>query len=204
MASDSYAANPRVRRPVADSAAEDRRNVAQWDMGLHRGLTRLEIASSTPPRDSAGAWASEVNQAVQAQAEQARVNPPTVRFETEAQVVQIPSDGHSSSGMSRGHQHTVSAPSINTPREAKRHGWYHGPMATTSSGAEGPGDRYSRVERMIHPNLANGFTGFTSTVPQTVHEHPPPVERDPNSDPLRRLEALVAVATSEGSTATAY
>ncbi len=105
--------------------------------------------------------------------------------------------------MSRGHQHTVSAPSINTPREAIRHGWYHGPMATTSSGAEGPGDRYSRVERMIHPNLANGFTGFTSTVPQTVHEHPPPVERDPNSDPLRRLEALVAVATSEGSTATA-
>ncbi len=79
MAIDSDAANPRVLMPAADSAAEDRRNVAQWDMGLHRGLTRLEIASSTPPRDSAGAWASEVNQAVQAQAEQARVNPPTVR-----------------------------------------------------------------------------------------------------------------------------
>ncbi|KAM0537667.1 hypothetical protein ACHAO3_007919 [Verticillium nonalfalfae] len=49
--------------------ADDRRN---WDMGLHRGLTRLDLRSNnvTPPHDSAGAWANEVNQAVQAQAEQ--------------------------------------------------------------------------------------------------------------------------------------
>ncbi len=83
----------------------------------------------------------------------------------------------------------------------KRHGWYHGPVTITSGGEM---ERNSRVDRMVHPNLANGFTGFTSAVPQTVHEHRPLMEREPSPDPMRRLEALVAVATSEGSTATAY
>ncbi len=68
----------RPSSPSAEVATEDRRNVVHWDMGLHRGLTRLDI--NTPPRDSAGAWASETNQAVQAQAERAA---PTVRFDTE-------------------------------------------------------------------------------------------------------------------------
>ncbi len=82
--SDPHPARALMHVAEAAAAAEERRNVAQWDMGLHRGLTRLEIASSTPPRDGAGAWASEVNQAVQAQAEQARAaNQPMVRFETD-------------------------------------------------------------------------------------------------------------------------
>jgi C2H2 transcription facotor len=133
--------------------------------------------------------------AVQAQADQVRLNPPTVRFEPEAQVVHIPAH-NSNMGMARGHHHTMSAPAIHTPRENKRHGWYHGPV-----GGDLPAER--RVDRMVHPNLAEGFSGFPSRVPQTVHEQQPLVtEPRDNPDPMRRLEALVAVATNE-STATA-
>jgi len=218
---------------AAEASAEERRGVPQWDMGLHRGLTRLEIASSTPPRDSASSWATEANQVIQAQAEQARANPPTVRFEAEAQVVQLPPSSSPSATMSRGHQHTMSAPVLNdTPREMKRRGWYHGPVTVTSAGGETTtADRGSRVDRMVHPNLAHGFAGFPARVPQTVHEqqhhHEPQQQQQPqpqpqqhqqhqqlqqpqlspnhgvNREPLRGLDALVAVATSEGNIATA-
>uniref|UniRef100_L2FDC4 C2H2 transcription factor n=1 Tax=Colletotrichum fructicola (strain Nara gc5) TaxID=1213859 RepID=L2FDC4_COLFN len=145
-----------------------------WDMGLHRGLTRLDITNTTPPRDSAGAWANEVNQAVQAQAEQVRLNPPTVRFEVE------PPSYSNSSAFTRNHHHTMSMPSI-ASRETKRHGWYHGP---TNSHVHG-----LRPEAPIHE-------------PRGPHQ--PGADRTGNPDPLRRLEALVAVATSEGTTAAAY
>ncbi|KAL0939891.1 C2H2 transcription factor [Colletotrichum truncatum] len=202
MMVDSEAAHPPALLPSTDAAAvEDRRNVSQWDMGLHRGLTRLDITSNTtPPRDSAGAWANEANQAVQAQAEQVRLNPPTVRFE-----VDPPSYSHSSA-FSRNHQHTMSAPSI-ASRDSKRHGWYHGPSASHVHGPrpEAPGHdpRGPHVNRMVHPNI-NAFPGFPArqAEPQPTQQQQP--GRGPNPDPLRRLEALVAVATSEGTTATAY
>ncbi|TDZ49969.1 C2H2 finger domain transcription factor dvrA [Colletotrichum trifolii] len=184
---------------------EDRRNVAQWDMGLHRGLTRLDITSNTtPPRDSAGAWANEVNQAVQAQAEQVRLNPPTVRFEAD------PPSYSNSSAFSRNHQHTMSAPSIAT-RDSRRHGWYHGPAASHVHGPRpepppGHDPRGPHVNRIIHPNM-NHFSGFPGRQPepQPPQQHQQHQQQQSGKpDPLRRLEALVAVATSEGTTAAAY
>ncbi|KAF4832878.1 C2H2 finger domain transcription factor dvrA [Colletotrichum tropicale] len=196
------AAHPPALLPGSDAAADGRRNVAQWDMGLHRGLTRLDITNTTPPRDSAGAWANEVNQAVQAQAEQVRLNPPTVRFEVE------PPSYSNSSAFTRNHHHTMSMPSI-ASRETKRHGWYHGP---TNSHVHGPRPeapihepRGPHVNRMIHPNM-NHFTGFPArqAEPQPPQQQQAGADRTGNPDPLRRLEALVAVATSEGTTAAAY
>lgn len=195
-------------RPIVDQPAEERRSHPQWDMGLHRGLTRLDIRGNnvTPPRDSAGSWANEVNQAVQAQAEQVRLNPPTVRFDID---VSAPQPG--SSTYSRGHHHAMSAPSITTPRENKRHGWYHGPLASPSHPVQpeqpggGPGPHVQRIE---HPNM-NAFRGFPAR--EAPREQQPPQHGQPQQGPdmrndgsSSRFDALVAVAASEGTTATAY
>jgi C2H2 transcription facotor len=212
--SDAPHAHPPPLLPSAEGASEDRRNVSHWDMGLHRGLTRLDI--NTPPRESAGAWATEAQQAL----EQARMNEgtsqgppqPSVRFDEVKQVYgpqhiggAPPMDAPLSQPRVL-HQHTMSAPALHAHREAKRHGWYGGNVTIH------PGPAPQRAERMIHPNLVNGFSGFPAREP-TVSEEPRAEEEmarthptmPSNSDPqLRRLEALVAVATSEGSTATAY
>lgn len=180
---------------------EERRNLNIYDASLQRGIGRLDINHGTPPRDSAGAWASEANKAVQAQAEQVRMNQPTVRFEDQ----QIPSYQPMNPVMaSRAfHQHTMSAP-ITTSRDAKRHGWYHGPVAPPRDARPAPQQdpRGPHVDRMVHPNFT-GFSGFPSRE-QAPPQQQQPHERPQNADHLRRLEALVAVATSEGSTAAAY
>lgn len=193
---------PGLQPSVMDGPLQDeRRNLNLYDASLQRGLNRLDINHNTPPRDSAHAWASEVNKAVQAQAEQVRLNPPTVRFEDQQPPYQVANPSAASRAL---HQHTVSAPSIATPRDNKRHGWYHGPVTVHRDAPLTPEQdpRVARVDRMVHPNFT-GFSGFP------LKEQPPPQqqqqqERPPNNDPLRRLEALVAVATSEGSTAAAY
>ncbi|RDA89473.1 hypothetical protein CP533_3633 [Ophiocordyceps camponoti-saundersi (nom. inval.)] len=187
---------PSARRPVFE-LPEERRNLNMYDASLQRGLTRLDIGRKTPPRDSAGAWASEVNQAVQAQAER------VVRFDDQV--------GR--------HQQTQSAPSPSpTPRNPKRYGWYHQPPPPPPPPPPPQSDaRAAHVDRMVHPNFT-GFSAFPVREQQQQQQHnqhhQPPVmappqpsqsqDRPPHGDPLRRLEALVAVATSEGSTATAY
>ena len=190
------AASPMVvDSEMASSQSEERRNAPQWETGLHRGLTRLDI-SNTPPhdRDGAGTWANETEHAVQAQGEQARANPPTVRFH-EPPPSYVPSSRRTPPRAY--HQHTFSAPPIGTSRENKRHGWYHGPPHGHEQG-DGSADPRSRVERMVHPNVA-AFAGFPAREGNAQ-------EQGGNSNPeaLKRLEALVAVATSEGKTATAY
>ncbi|KAG5982388.1 hypothetical protein E4U55_001982 [Claviceps digitariae] len=195
------------RRPYQPGAGEmmqpeERRNLNMYDASLQRGLNRLDLSHKTPPRDSAGSWASEVNRAVMAQAEQVQITQPTVRFEE-----QLPPSRHygSTAASSRSlHQHTMSAPSITTPRENKRHGWYHGPLSP-SHDVQFPQDmRTTHVDRIVHPNF-NGFSGFPVRE-QQQNPPPPPSQQDRQGNPesLRRLEALVAVATSEGTTATAY
>ncbi|KAI1011693.1 hypothetical protein LB503_004218 [Fusarium chuoi] len=140
---------------------DERRNLNMYDASLQRGLNRLDINHSTPPRDSAGSWASEANQAVQAQAEHVRLNPPTVRFEERPPVYQGPKPPPTSAPRSL-HQHTVSAPSITTSRENKRRGWYNGPVSVHRDGRppqEQQDPRMAHVDRMVHPNFT-GFSGF--------------------------------------------
>ncbi|KAF5019715.1 hypothetical protein F66182_8258 [Fusarium sp. NRRL 66182] len=210
---------------------DERRNLNMYDASLQRGLNRLDINHNTPPRDSAGSWASEANRAVQAQAEHVRLNPPTVRFEERP-----PTSYHDlkpTSAPRALHHHTMSAPSITTSRENKRRGWYHGPVSRPPQEQQDP--RLAHVDRMVHPNFT-GFSGFpVKDAPPPPHhhhyqhpqqppqQHPPHVQQQPQQQPppppqvqqqqqgrpgsngsLGRLEALVAVATSEGSTAAAY
>ncbi|KFG79499.1 C2H2 transcription factor [Metarhizium anisopliae] len=203
MAIDSETAYRRSFQPgVGETIQPDeRRNLNMYDASLQRGLNRLDISHKTPPRDSAGSWASEANRAVQAQAErvQMQANQPSVRFQDQVPPSrQFPASVHSGRSL---HQHTMSAPSIATPRENKRHGWYHGPAPSQAHGEHVMQDpRGAHVDRMVHPNFT-GFSGFPG------REQPAQTQQQDgkaNPDSLRRLEALVAVATSEGTTATAY
>ncbi|OAA36476.1 C2H2 transcription factor [Metarhizium rileyi] len=194
------------RRPFQSGICEtiqpdERRNLNMYDASLQRGLNRLDISHKTPPRDGAGSWASEANRAVQAQGErvQTQVSQPSVRFEDQVPPSrQFPSSVHSGRSL---HQHTMSAPLIATPRENKRHGWYNGPAPAQAAVGHVVHDaRGAHVERMVHPN----FTGFSGFPVREQQAQPPQQDGQRNPESLRRLEALVAVATSEGTTATAY
>ncbi|KAG6164774.1 hypothetical protein E4U11_000917 [Claviceps purpurea] len=197
------------RRPYQPGASEmmqpeERRNLNMYDASLQRGLNRLDINHKTPPRDSAGSWASDANRAM-AQVEQMQMSQPTVRFEDQRPPLRhygpTPAAGRSF------HQHSMSAPSITIPRENKRHGWYHGPLSPPSQGSGGQyaqDTRTTHVDRIVHPNF-NAFSGFPAREQQQPsHASHPQQERQGNSESLRRLEALVAVATSEGTAAAAY
>jgi|SRR5688572_7061935 hypothetical protein len=190
---------PRMRMPAGldGSPAERPRNANLYEPNLQRGLNRLELEHN-PSRESPSAWASEVTKAVHDQADQVRMNP-TVRFQEPP-----PSAYHGAPAMaSRSlHQQTMSAPSFASSRDSRRHGWYHGP-ARDSPGSQqqaGPDPRVAHVDRMEHPNMT-AFSGFPNREQQPQQPSP---ERSGNGDPLGRLEALVAVATSEGTAATAY
>lgn len=206
------------RSTMEHSADGHRAPPSHWETPLNRGLDRLDLEARTPPRDSAGAWASDAERAVQAQAEQSLRNQhqPSVRFETDTRGPPTHfADASTDAPYVRGHQHTMSAPAFNglTPRQLKRQAWYNGPSSSPNGGRDH--HTGSRVDRMVHPNLADGFSGFPARgVPQTVHEHQTQQQstfrQEPSayasqdrdregeqSDPLSRLDALVAVATSE-------
>lgn len=218
---DSDSRRPSIQfQVVPEPRIEDQRgHPTQWDSNLHRGLNRLDI--NTPPRDTAGTWASDATQALHARAEQARV-----RFEPEVEAMP-PSRGpmppSSSTGMmGPRHQHTVSAPAFNTPREARRHGWYNGPASGRPAG-ETILEGRPHVDRIVHPNVSS-FQGFPARDQQQpiVHQQQPQpgphgerverMERIPERpsnqggepEAMKRLEALVAVATGQGSVAAAY
>ncbi len=219
MMIDSEPPRPPALYHGGELSPDDQRGApGQWDTNLHRGLTRLDI-NNTPPRDSAGAWANEANQALLARAEQARV-----RFEPEVKTLPpapAPMAPANPPGMlGPRHQHTVSAPAFNTPRESRRHGWYNGPVANYTAG-ETIHEGRTHVSRLEHPNMSS-FQGFPARDRQPVihqHQSGPAMdradriermeripERPPNQagspESLKRLEALVAVATGQGPVAT--
>ncbi|KAJ1325663.1 C2H2 transcription facotor [Microdochium nivale] len=190
--------HPATLLPPADNLADERRDTVSWDMGLHRGLTRLDITQNrhTPPRDGASSWARDTNHAVNAEADRARTYLPSVRPGEPAVVINGPPV--MTGGPGRGyHQHTMSAPSFASTRE-KRRGWYNGPVTGHS---EEPAGKIARVERMVHPNV-HAFSGFPA------REAPPPPTTIPEDaaerDNMLRLQALVAVATGEGNATAAY
>ncbi|KAH9904324.1 hypothetical protein F4778DRAFT_59276 [Xylariomycetidae sp. FL2044] len=208
MMVDQEVAHPPALLPPASSGdAEERRNTVTWDMGLHRGLTRLDITSNNaiPPTDTASAWAREAAQAVEAGADRARMNPPVVRF-NEPMVIENGTAGMSNPPRSF-HQHTMSAPSMASSRETKRRGWYHGPVTVH---AESPPEKMARVERMVHPNISE-FSGFparenvsNTATAASAHTAPPRDDAPGERNNMLRLQALVAVATSEGNATAAY
>ncbi|OTA99033.1 hypothetical protein M426DRAFT_27886 [Hypoxylon sp. CI-4A] len=199
MIVDSEVSHPPAMLPATHSGdSDERRNTVNWDMGLHRGLTRLDIASNNPPpADPAGTWAREANLAVEAEAERVRVNPPTVRFNEPVVIERRPPVATSLPPRAY-HQHTMSAPSIASSRENKRRGWYNGPVTVH---ADAPPEKIARVDRMVHPNI-NEFPGFPAR--ENTTNPPPREESSGERGDMLRLQALVAVATSEGNATTAY
>jgi C2H2 transcription facotor len=201
MMIDPETSHPPTMLPSSESIPEERRNPTNWDMGLHRGLTMLDITSNrnTPPKDSASSWAQEANRAVEAEAERVRMNPPTVRFNEPVVVNNGPP--RNGTPPTRGfHQHTMSAPSGPGMRESRRHGWSQGPAIVHS---DAPPEKMARVERMVHPNISH-FSGFPARAEHSPPQQPPNPNHSTEKDNMLRLQALVAVATSEGSTTTAY
>ncbi|KAK4149728.1 Biofilm and cell wall regulator 1 [Chaetomidium leptoderma] len=218
MMIDSEVPRPPAQLQSSELGPDDQRGQAvQWDQNLHR-LTRLDI--NTPPRDSAGSWANEANQALLVRAEQTRV-----RFEPVPTAPPPMASANAPGILGPRHQHTVSAPAFNTPRESRRHGWYNGPV-TAHPTSETIHEGRPHVERMVHPNIG-AFQGFPAREQQPViHQQQlgSPMERmervdrlermeriperppnhGGNPESMKRLEALVAVATGQGPVATAY
>ncbi|KAI1325576.1 hypothetical protein F5Y16DRAFT_261141 [Xylariaceae sp. FL0255] len=196
MMVDSESAPPPPLHPVAN-VTEDKRSTTNWDMGLHRGLTRLDITSHPVQGDTASSWAREANQAMDAQVDRVRLNPPTVRFNEPIKMESSPPTMPITRPF---HQHTVSAPSVATLRETKRRGWYQGPVSVHT---DVPPEKMARVDRMVHPNI-HEFSGFPARErvpgPPSIPQEESPGEKDK----MLRLQALVAVATSEGNATTAY
>lgn len=185
---------PQTLLPTANTAEPDeKRSAVNWDMSLHRGLTRLDITSNPMPSDGASAWARDANQAMDVQADRVRLHPPTVRFDEPTLT-----DNLSNGASPRLHKYTMSAPSIASSREPKRRGYYQNGISTQ---AEARPEKMARVDLMVHPNIRE-FSGFPA------RENPPPrlSPRDevPGDRGMVRLETLVAVATGEGNTTKAY
>ncbi len=186
--------HPPTLLPTANAAeSEDRRSTANWDMGLHQGLTRLDIRSNPMTSDSASTWAREANQAMDAQADRVRLNPPTVRFH-ESVMTENPAKSISPRTY---HQYTMSAPSTASSRESKRRAWHQSGISTHG---ETPLGQMTRVDRMVHPNVRE-FSGFPA---RENPSRPTPREEAPGERGLVRLETLVAVATGEGNATKAY
>lgn len=225
------------RVPFPRSTYQGRRPepLPQFTMPLHRDMNRLELEPQRQtPQDGASVWADEVNSAVLAQADQSR-GPPMVRFEPGP-----PREQFATFAPPARPTH-VSAPPI-TPREAKRRGWYAGPISTEappvhfqqrispegSSSSEGiPGTPGSASVTEYQPRIvhSSGWVESTQNMQPQQHNvhsnirnassagpgHPNysygtgepaqmqserPEQNKANS--MLRLEALVAVATSEG------
>jgi C2H2 transcription facotor len=232
--------------PSSEPYREGVRDTQPWEMGAPRYPDRLDIGrGSSSSNDSAAAWASEANWAVQARAEQARAPPSQVRFEESSYLERT----------QRVYQHQ-SAPVV-TPREAKRQAWYHGPVSAHhqqppvdpqlqrtspegSSSSDGvPGTPSSTNARDSNPSImhSNGYvesrdsypvhdprsgsthdlSGYANYPPTNgpdasytyAHGHQAPQVEPQHQVPkasdssMLRLEALVAVATSEENVAAA-
>ncbi|KAI9676833.1 MAG: hypothetical protein M1817_006672 [Caeruleum heppii] len=109
-------------RPI--SGPDDRRGVPEWDMSLHRNLTRLDI-TSTPPKESPWPNATSGGQGLRRPDQQESGQRPG-QVQQPSNVGPVPVR----------HEQSIPSPEAvgktpETPRKNKRHGWYHGPLPAT-------------------------------------------------------------------------
>ena len=143
-----------------NSGPNDRRGHASWDMSLHQGLTKLDLASGTPPSDS-GAWPQ------QAINEQVPIGQQPDRRTQAAPIL---------------HQESQKRPSETphypnpTPNRAKRQGWYIGHIGGgqqraspgDSSSSEGVPTTPSFSAAEHHPSIVHSNGYIESTLPDAV------------------------------------
>ncbi|KAI0389938.1 hypothetical protein F5Y17DRAFT_95064 [Xylariaceae sp. FL0594] len=191
---------PTRTRPLFPSNAansvesEEKRNLTWWDTKTQNGSTRPDTTYQPALQvNNVSGWTRDPSQrSTETQVDRPRVNAPTVRFHesvrTETAAPSLPSRAL--------HQHTMSAPSIASSRE-KRRAW----LQSAGSHPDTPPGKMARVDRMIHPNISE-FPGFPAR--ESLQPRPSRDENTSGRGNMLRLEALVAVATSEGSTTTAF
>lgn len=138
-----------------DPYQHERPGSQQWDQGINRTMTRLDIQEPSPV-DAANSWAAETNRAIQTRGEQARAQP-TVRFEESAYSGRPPTSGGSY------RQAHASAPPL-TPTKAKRMGWYHGPMV---SAAPPQGNPYQQPVMRTSPVESSGSEAGVPSTPSS-------------------------------------
>lgn len=147
-----------VRPPIypgpaayASSGPNDRRGHASWDMSLHQNLTKLDLASGTPPRDQ-GPWnqhASSNPRPYGEQSNQAFHGPPVViHQESQKRAAENP------------HYPTTHS------NRAKRQGWYAGPP---------PGGQQSTSQPRTSPEGSSSSEGVPTTPSFTSSEHHPAI-----------------------------
>ena len=143
---------------------DDRRGHLSWDMSLHQNLTKLEIASGTPPKDP-GLWGRQVIADMQNAASNSAYGPPP------PQVMQQPAQPVPSVSFQKRSAESEHYPHPVTPNRSRRHGWYNGPLlfsqkvvkaqrtspedSSSSEGIPTP----SAVSAEYHPSIvhANGY-----------------------------------------------
>ncbi len=109
-----------------NSGPNDRRGHASWDMSLHQGLTKLDLASGTPDNDSSGWSQQAVNEQIPAgpRTEQHIQANPVLHQESQKRPSETP--------------HYPNP----TPNRVKRQGWYIGYVGGSQQRAS-PGDSSS-------------------------------------------------------------
>ena len=160
-----------VRPPVypgpstqPNSGPNDRRGHASWDMSLHQNLTKLDLASGTPPSDT-GIWSQQtISEQRNSQPDQYMQAAPILHQEPQQRPVE-----------------TSQYPTP-TPNRLKRQGIYVGHLGTSqqrtspgdSSSSEGIPTTPSHTAPEYHPAIvhSNGFiesTHPTVAVPQSYN-----------------------------------
>ncbi|KAI9814295.1 MAG: hypothetical protein M1832_005935 [Thelocarpon impressellum] len=214
------------------SGLNDRRAVPEWDMSLHRNLTRLDITTSTPPREPT-TWPQQPQPQPQPQP------PPDPTPSQHLPVVHHPMAQPPPPSGNIVQQTARPAPQQNepatrspqTPRKNKRHGWYNGPIHAQrdaapqrtspedSSSSDGVPTPSTSSVGECNPSIvhSNGWVESNSGLSTETHQTYAPgnshnesgsstaavsqPEAPKGEGDMVRLEALVAVATSEEKTA---
>lgn len=173
MQVDSPQRPPIYPGPSATSGPNDRRGHASWDMSLHQNLTKLDIANSTPPAETAPWNQQPTNEVQSAEASRQDMGPQQAPSERQPASVVVHNDSRSIPIKA---QTNVEA----TPYRAKRQGWYNGPLAApqpniqqrspegSSSSDSVPTPSFSTAE--YYPSIVNS-DGYV----ESHHPAPPQV-----------------------------
>ncbi len=129
--------------PVEQSTPgpDNRRGHAQWDMSLHHNLTKLGIASSTPPKEPVSQWPAPSAEPPSNSYKHISA-PQPLEHRQPLSISYRPIEQHPLQGQQPpSSKAQESAPKLpGTPRRNKRMGWYNGPLTSIkqSSTAEQP------------------------------------------------------------------
>lgn len=158
MQLDSPNRPPIYPGPLSTSGPNDRRGHASWDMSLHRNLTKLDITSGTPPKDTASWDPQSSNGSQSASGGHQNVQSQYTSFTPQSTSVIVHHDLQNPPAK-------VADTFQATPYRAKRQGWYNGPLAApqqnvqqrspegSSSSESVPTPSFSAAE--YHPSIVH-------------------------------------------------